>query len=49
MTTVSEQTAEFSTITYPRALAEYQHDGVIRKFRDEWNVDENQALDIFPK
>lgn len=47
MTTVSEQIAELSTITYPRALEEYQHDGVIKKFRDEWDVDEKEALDIF--
>lgn len=47
MYTVSEKTDELSTLIYPRALEEYQHDGVIRKFRDEWNVDENQALDIF--
>lgn len=46
MNTVSEKIDELSTITYPRALEEYQHDGVIRKFREEWNVDD-QALDIF--
>lgn len=47
MNTVSEQIAELSTIAYPRELDDYQHEGVIRKFREEWDVDENQALDIF--
>lgn len=47
MNTVSERVAELSTITYPRELEEYQHDGVIEKFRDDWDVDENEARDIF--
>lgn len=47
MNTVSERIAELSTITYPRELDEYQHDGVIAKFRDDWNVGENEARDIF--
>lgn len=47
MNTVFERVAEKSTATYPRELAEYQHEGVINKFRDEWNVDENEAQDIF--
>lgn len=47
MNTVSEQIAELSTIAYPRELAEYQHEGVIKKFRDEWNVGEDEARDIF--
>ena len=47
MNTVSEQISELSTATYPPGLGEYQHEGVIKKFRDEWHVDENEALDIF--
>ena len=47
MNTVHESVAELSALTYPRALEEYQHEGVIKKFRDEWIVDEKQARDIF--
>jgi len=47
MNTVSEQIAELSTITYPRELEEYQHEGVIAKFRDDWDVEEDEARDIF--
>lgn len=32
---------------YPEELTRYQHEGVIGKFRDEWDVEETQALDIF--
>jgi len=32
---------------YPEALARYAHEGVIGKFRDEWDVEEAEAIDIF--
>ncbi|KVM18283.1 hypothetical protein WL05_19555 [Burkholderia ubonensis] len=32
---------------YPENLARYEHEGVIGKFRDEWDVEEAEALDIF--
>ncbi|MCA8273498.1 hypothetical protein LGN17_13390 [Burkholderia sp. AU30280] len=32
---------------YPEALARYEHEGVIGKFRDEWDVEEVEAIDIF--
>lgn len=47
MNTVSEKIFETFTTSYPHALEEYQHEGVIKKFRDEWNVDEDEAKDIF--
>ncbi len=47
MNTVSEKIFETFNTIYPHALEEYQHEGVIKKFRDEWNVDENEARDIF--
>lgn len=47
MNTLSERIIEISAISYPRELEEYQHDGVIGKFRDEWDVDEKEAREIF--
>lgn len=47
MNTVYKRTPEPYAPVYPRALDEYQHVGVIKKFRDEWDVDEGQARDIF--
>lgn len=47
MNAVFERIAESSISAYPRELDEYQHEGVIKKFRDEWEVDEKQARDIF--
>ncbi|QOT81059.1 hypothetical protein [Cupriavidus basilensis] len=32
---------------YPDELDRYQHEGVIGKFRDEWDIDDKEALDIF--
>jgi hypothetical protein len=32
---------------YPSDLARYEHEWVIGKFRDEWDVEEREALEIF--
>lgn len=49
MNAVLEQIAESSIIACPRDLDEYQHEGVIRKFRDEWDVDEIKPRTFFLK
>ncbi|AZE50112.1 hypothetical protein C4K04_4453 [Pseudomonas chlororaphis] len=36
-----------SNFVYPADLMRYEHEGVVGKFRDEWDVEEAEALDIF--
>jgi hypothetical protein len=47
MTKVSTIQTDVGEFIYPIALAEYHHEGVIGKFRDEWDVEEAEAQDIF--
>lgn len=47
MSVVLDISSEALEFVYPESLARYKHEGVIGKFRDEWDVEEAEALDIF--
>src|SRR5579863_5401704 len=47
MSAVLEPPSGVDNFLYPEQLARYQHEGVVGKFRDEWDVEETEALDIF--
>ncbi|MCO5412256.1 hypothetical protein [Ralstonia mojiangensis] len=47
MTAVLDRQRDVVDFLYSADLARYQHEGVIGKFRDEWDVEEAEALDIF--
>ncbi|WP_244306519.1 hypothetical protein [Paraburkholderia lacunae] len=47
MSAVLDHQSNVANFLYPSELARYQHEGVIGKFRDEWDVEEAEALDIF--
>src|SRR5690242_4226486 len=47
MSAVLDRQSDGVSFVYPAGLARYEHEGVIGKFRDEWDVEEAEALDIF--
>lgn len=47
MNTVCDHQIDIVSFSYPPDLARYEHEGVIGKFRDEWDVEQEEALDIF--
>jgi len=47
MSVVTDRQSDAISFVYPSDLSRYEHEGVIGKFRDEWDVEEAEALDIF--
>ncbi|AFQ52006.1 hypothetical protein [Burkholderia cepacia] len=47
MSAIMDYKCGVESFVYPEALARYEHEGVIGKFRDEWDVEEAEAIDIF--
>ncbi|MGU7773922.1 hypothetical protein ACV229_27555 [Burkholderia sp. MR1-5-21] len=47
MSEVLDRQTDVVGFVYPADLERYEHEGVIGKFRDEWDVEEAEALDIF--